>query len=100
VCGDASPKSGYVVRVDGQQAVIGGTSAVAPLWAGLIALMNQHLGHPVGYLNPLIYGLPSTAKAFRDITSGNNGVYQAGAGWDACTGLGSPDGARLMASIK
>jgi kumamolisin len=100
VCGDASPRSGYIVRVDGQQAVIGGTSAVAPLWAGLIALLNQHFGHPVGYLNPVIYGLPPGAKAFRDITSGNNGAYSAGAGWDACTGLGSPDGARLMAALK
>jgi kumamolisin len=100
VCGDASPKSGYIVRVDGQQTVIGGTSAVAPLWAGLIALMNQHFGHAVGYLNPVIYGLPSTAKAFRDITAGNNGMYSAGVGWDACTGLGSPDGAKLMAALK
>ena len=99
VSGDASPSSGYVVRVDGQQAVFGGTSAVAPLWAGLITLMNQHLGHPVGYLNPLIYGLPSTAHAFHDITTGNNGAYQADTGWDACTGLGSPDGAKLMAAL-
>ena len=89
-----------MVRVDGQQAVFGGTSAVAPLWAGLIALMNQHLGHPVGYLNPLIYSLPSVANAFRDITTGNNGVYNADTGWDACTGLGSPDGAKLMAALK
>jgi kumamolisin len=87
------------VRVDGQQAVIGGTSAVAPLWAGLIALLNQHFGNPVGYLNPVIYGLPAAAKAFRDITSGNNGAYKAGTGWDACTGLGSPDGAKLMAAL-
>ena len=100
VCGDASPRSGYIVRVDGQQTVIGGTSAVAPLWSGLIALLNQHFGHPVGYLNPVIYGLPASAKAFRDITSGNNGAYRAGAGWDACTGLGSPDGANLMAALK
>jgi len=99
VCGDASPRSGYIVRVDGQQTVIGGTSAVAPLWAGLIALMNQHFGHPVGYLNPVIYGLPPSAGAFRDITAGNNGVYSAGVGWDACTGLGSPDGAKLMAAL-
>ena len=99
VCGDASPGSGYVVRVDGQQTVIGGTSAVAPLWAGLIALLNQHLGQPVGYLNPLIYSLPVKAGAFHDITIGNNGAYKAGAGWDACTGLGSPDGAKLMAAL-
>ena len=100
VCGDASPRSGYVVRVDGQQAVFGGTSAVAPLWAGLIALLNQHFGHPVGYLNPLIYGLPAKTGAFHDIAVGNNGAYKAGAGWDACTGLGSPDGAKLMAALK
>ena len=100
VCGDASPNSGYMVRVDGQSAVIGGTSAVAPLWAGLIALLNQHFGHPVGYLNPLIYSLPSTARAFYDITNGSNGAYQAGSGWDACTGLGRPDGAKLMAALK
>ncbi len=99
VCGDASPRSGYMVRVDGQPAVIGGTSAVAPLWAGLIALLNQHFGHPVGYLNPLIYSLPSTAHAFYDITNGSNGAYQAGSGWDACTGLGRPDGAKLMAAL-
>ncbi len=100
VSGDASPRSGYVVRVDGKETVIGGTSAVAPLWAGLIALINQHLGHPVGYLNPLIYSLPSAAQAFHDITTGNNGVYKADAGWDACTGLGSPDGTKLMAALR
>jgi kumamolisin len=99
VCGDASPRSGYIVRVDGQQTVIGGTSAVAPLWAGLIALMNQHFGHPVGYLNPVIYGLPPAANAFRDITTGNNGAYSARVGWDACTGLGSPDGTKLMDAL-
>ena len=96
VSGDASPESGYVIRVDGTQAVFGGTSAVAPLWAGLIALLNQHFGHPVGYLNPLIYNLTPGANGFRDITNGGNGVYKACPGWDACTGLGSPDGARLM----
>ena len=100
VSGDASPRSGYVVLVDGQQMVIGGTSAVAPLWAGLIALINQVLGHPVGYLNPLIYGLPAGAGAFHDITGGNNGAYHAGAGWDACTGLGSPVGTKLLAALQ
>jgi kumamolisin len=99
VAGDASPTSGYAIRVDGQQAVFGGTSAVAPLWAGLIALINQHLGHPVGYLNPLIYSLANTPGAFRDITAGDNGAYRAGQGWDPVTGLGSPDGARLMANL-
>jgi kumamolisin len=90
VGGDADPASGYQVRVDGQNLVIGGTSAVAPLWAGLIALMNQKLGHPVGFLNPLL---------FNDIVSGNNGSYSAGPGWDACTGWGSPIGSKLLMAL-
>jgi kumamolisin len=105
VSGDADPQTGYQVLVDGQELVIGGTSAVAPLWAGLIALMNEGLGHSAGYLNPVIYGLPVKAKAFRDITSGNNdttnagGAYPARRGWDACTGLGSPVGKKLLTAL-
>lgn len=98
VSGDADPFTGYEVRVDGQNAVIGGTSAVAPLWAGLIALINQQLGKPVGYVNPALYRIGE--PAFRDIVTGNNGGYQAGRGWDACTGLGSPNGAALLAALK
>ncbi len=102
VSGDADPSTGYQVRVNGQNQVIGGTSAVAPLWAGLIALMNQQIGKPVGFLNPKLYTLGS--GNFRDITSGNNddgslGYYKAGAGWDPCTGLGSPNGAALVKSL-
>jgi kumamolisin len=99
VAGDADPASGYNVRVDGQNFVIGGTSAVAPLWAGLIALFNQKLGHPVGYLNPLIYGSLSNKGLFNDIVSGNNGSYVAGPGWDACTGWGSPIGKKLLKAL-
>jgi kumamolisin len=77
--------------------VFGGTSAVAPLWAGLIAILNQKLGKPVGFLHPVLY---ANQKAFRDITSGNNGGYQAGKGWDACTGLGSPNGTALLAAFE
>lgn len=99
VAGDADPATGYHVRVDGQEFVIGGTSAVAPLWAGLLALLNQRLGHPVGYLNPLLYGLLVGTGACRDITSGNNGAYQARSGWDACTGWGVPDGAKLLRAL-
>jgi kumamolisin len=87
------------VRVDGQDLVIGGTSAVAPLWAGLIALMNQKIGKPVGFLNPLIYGQLAGKGLFNDITVGNNGAYQAAAGWDACTGWGSPNGAKLLKAL-
>ncbi len=99
VCGNADPQTGYAVRVDGVDQVIGGTSAVAPLWAGLIAVLNQHLGQPVGYLNPLLYTRFSNG-VLRDITQGSNGAYHAGAGWDACTGLGSPDGAKLLQALK
>ena len=87
VAGDADPATGYTVRVDGQTMVIGGTSAVAPLWAGLLALANAANGHDAGFVNPTLY---STPAAFRDITQGNNGAFKAGLGWDACTGLGSP----------
>ena len=99
VAGDADPTSGYRVRVDGQTLVIGGTSAVAPLWAGLIALMNQKLGKPVGFLNPLLYGSLVGKGAFRDIVSGNNGSYSAGTGWDPCTGWGTPVGSKLLAGL-
>ena len=99
VAGDADPATGYDVRVDGQNLVFGGTSAVAPLWAGLIALMNQQLGHPVGFLNPMLYGSLQGKGATNDITSGNNGSYSAKAGWDPCTGWGSPDGAKLLKAL-
>lgn len=100
VAGVADPQTGYRVRVDGQDMVIGGTSAVAPLWAGLIALMNQRLGTPVGYLNPQIYGPLAGQGVFNDIVGGNNGSYAARPGWDACTGWGSPQGAKLLAALQ
>ncbi|MGB6944165.1 MAG: S53 family peptidase [Bryobacteraceae bacterium] len=99
VCGDADPETGYSVLVDGQSLVIGGTSAVAPLWSGLIALLNQSLGKPLGFLQPVIYALPKSADAFRDITSGSNGAFSAGPGWDAVTGLGSPSGDNLLTAL-
>jgi kumamolisin len=98
VAGDAAPATGYSIEVDGQTEAVGGTSAVAPLWAGLIALLNQKLGKPVGFLNPQIYPLLGSV-AFRDITQGTNGTYKAGVGWDACTGLGSPVGNSLVTKL-
>ena len=92
VCGDADPATGYNVRIDGTNTVIGGTSAVAPLWAGLIARVNSSNGAPVGFINPRLYASPG---ALRDITQGNNGDFAATRGWDACTGLGSPNGGQL-----
>lgn len=96
VAGDASPNTGYNILVDGQKEVVGGTSAVAPLWAGLIALINQKRGTPVGFTNPTLYANPN---AFHDITSGNNGAFKAGLGWDACTGLGSPNGTAVATAL-
>jgi kumamolisin len=95
VAGDADPATGYQIHVDGQDAVFGGTSAVAPLWAALVARINQRLGKPTGFLNPILYGATGQ-KALRDITKGTNGAYTAAKGWDACTGLGSPDGAKVL----
>jgi kumamolisin len=99
VAGDADPETGYNVVVDGEQTVIGGTSAVAPLWAGLLALINQSLGANVGYVNPLLYAAKAEAT-FHDITTGSNGDYSAGPGWDPCTGLGSPDGVALLSALR
>jgi kumamolisin len=98
VAGDADPVSGYQVRVDGQTMVIGGTSAVAPLWAGLIALNNRQNGKSAGFIQPQIYAAKG-ASAFNDIVSGNNGAFSARPGWDACTGLGSPIGTKLIALL-
>ncbi len=96
VAGNADPVTGYTIRVDGQTISIGGTSAVAPLWAGLIALANAQNKSSAGFLNPILYANPA---AFRDITSGNNGAYKAGPGWDACTGLGSPIGTAVITAL-
>jgi kumamolisin len=103
VAGDADPASGYQVRVDGSNLVIGGTSAVAPLWAGLIACANAANGKSAGFINPAIYAAKAKS-AFRDITSGTNykGTpkgFTAGKGWDACTGLGSPVAPALIKAV-
>ena len=103
VAGNADPVTGYLVVVDGQQQPIGGTSAVAPLWAGLIARLAQSSGKRFGLLQSLIYADVAPGKAaagFNDITQGNNGAYSAGPGWDACTGLGSPNGQALLAYLS
>ena len=99
VAGDADPETGYNVRVDGKNMVVGGTSAVAPLWAGLIALLNAKLNTRLGFVNPQLYAINQSA-GFHDITQGNNGAFQARPGWDACTGLGSPDAAGLLDALQ
>ena len=93
VAGDASPETGYNVLFDGQSEVVGGTSAVAPLWAALIALLNQQRGSNIGFANLALY--QSAENGFNDITQGNNGSFSAGPGYDCCTGLGTPNGNQL-----
>ncbi|MEC5169564.1 S53 family peptidase [Glaciihabitans sp. GrIS 2.15] len=98
----ADPTTGYEVLVDGEKKIYGGTSAVAPLWAALVARLVQAAGQPFGLLHPRLYGSVSAApkqEGFRDITSGNNGSFAAKPGWDACTGLGVPDGTALLALL-
>ena len=106
LAGNADPETGYRVRIKGSNTVVGGTSAVAPLIAGLVARINQRLaalGQPTaGFINPLLY---KHSQCFRDVIAGDNDIdgtlhkYQAGPGWDACTGLGSPRGTRLMKAL-
>lgn len=101
IAANADSASGYNVLVDAQWIVVGGTSAVAPLIAGLIALANQKLKRKAGFIHPKIYAAPVGATVFKDITMGNNntakaGGYSAAKGWDACTGLGVPLGSILQ----
>jgi len=89
---------GYCVFLDGTELALGGTSAVAPMWAALAARINQRLGAPSGLFSPLLYG--SVKNPLREITDGNNGRYQARAGWNPCTGLGVPLGRALEATLR
>ena len=73
---------------------------MAPLWSGLIALLNEKLGKPLGFLQPALYGIPASDAAFHDITSGSNGAYSAGPGWDPVSGLGSPSGENLLTALS
>jgi len=108
LAGNADPFTGYQIFLNGAPDSSGGTSAVAPLLAGLIARVNERLvakvGKTAGFINPLIYG--PAASALRDITTGNNdieqnlnGKYTAGKGWDACTGQGVADGVKLLKAL-
>ena len=99
----ADPQTGYQVRVDGHDLVIGGTSAVAPLWAALVTRLAQSTGRRFGLLQPALYRTLTAGAVppgFRDITTGSNGAYSARNGWDPCTGLGVPDGAALLTALR
>ena len=106
IAGNADGASGYELFLDGANiGAVGGTSATAPLYAGLAALMNAGLGEPVGYLNPNLYALPY-AYVYRDINDGISNArggapgYKSGPGWDACTGLGSVNGTALENALR
>jgi subtilase family serine protease len=102
----------YIEDDNGGGQSVGGTSAAAPLWAGLMALVNQQnalLGQPpTGFLNPALYDIgrgPNYLNCFHDITTGNNtnfnilGKYFATNGYDLCTGWGTPNGSNLITAL-
>jgi kumamolisin len=100
VAGKADMTTGYKMIVGGYNTTMGGTSSAVPMWAGLIARLNEKLRKNIGFLTPFLYGKNCT-DVLSDITEGNNGAhYQAGPGWDACTGLGTPNGMKLLAALK
>jgi len=107
VAGNADPASGYLLWINGKKYVIGGTSAVSPLYAGFMALINASLANPAGYLNPRLYTFgKQKAKTFNDIADGvsnaSNGApgYTSAVGWDACTGWGSIMGTGFLNALK
>jgi kumamolisin len=96
----ADPGTPLVVAgPDGRLHGVGGTGAAAAMWAALSARLNEHLPQPIGFLNPMLYACMS-AGVLRDIVSGGNGSYRAHPGWDACTGLGTPNGSRILGALK
>ncbi len=107
VAANADPATGYLVMSGGKLGIVGGTSASAPLWASLVTRINALTGTRAGNFNALLYGSIGPAGVLRDIVTGNNdtdglldGQFQAGPGWDACTGWGVPDGVKLLAALK
>jgi kumamolisin len=95
----AQQQPGYYVVMEGTELAMGGTSSVAPMWSALTARLNQRLGVSIGFFSPILYGR-SDEPLFTDITIGNNGRFQAGAGWDPCTGLGVPVGTAIETALR
>ena len=98
ICGNADPNTGYVLysASQGGYFVVGGTSAVSPLWSGLLGRINQSLGFNVGFINPFLY---SQTNIYNDILQGNNGAFSGALGWDPCTGWGSPNGVKILNAL-
>ncbi|MDP4171413.1 MAG: protease pro-enzyme activation domain-containing protein [Bacillota bacterium] len=107
VSADADPSTGYSIYSKGAWTVVGGTSAAAPLWAGIAALNNQYAAANgkanLGQANPTLYKTFNTTQsypAFHDVTSGNNLYYPATAGYDMASGIGTPDAYNLIRDIN
>lgn len=100
LAGDADPETGYRVLVDQQVAVFGGTSAVAPLLAALVAICAGAVGRDLGHLNPLLYQQLAPEGVTREVVDGSNGAYSAHPGWNACSGWGSPVGVALLERLR
>jgi kumamolisin len=107
VAAHAGFRPGVAMRLAGQSFAGGGTSAATPIWAALVARIGAELGRPLGWLTPALYRV--AGGGFRDIRAGHNDMspvsgqalhYRAGPGWDACTGLGSPDGTALLEALR
>jgi kumamolisin len=98
VAANADPLTGYVIHHRGVDCVVGGTSAVAPLWTALLAAVSAASGHRLGNVLPALYGARDVG--FTDVVAGDNGAYRTAAGWDPATGLGVPSGRGLCAALK
>lgn len=104
VSADANPYTGFVIVLEGGDVAIGGTSLASPLWAGMVADMDQFAGKSLGLLNPYLYSVYSNRsqydRAFHQVATGFNGEYQAGPGYNVVTGLGTPNLPALASAIK
>lgn len=99
IAAKANMAEGYSIPIGGTPVPAGGTSAAAPLWAGLVALLNEGLKGRAGSLNALFYDGTLDA-ALRDIVEGDTGQFRTCKGWDACTGWGSPNGTALLRALR
>lgn len=97
---DADPNTGYQVVINGKWYVFGGTSAVAPMWASLVALLVMQTGQRIHNLGPKLYALGDKGpNGLTDIISGSNGSFHSAVGWDACTGEGVPNAGFCAAMV-
>ncbi len=96
VAAHADPGCGFPIVCNGRTIVVGGTSAAAPLWAALLARVAQRVGTSLGYVNPILYAQNAEGSPCESVVVGTNGAYRATAGWNPCTGLGTPNGDSLL----